>query len=291
MTQVLRPFEYLAPATVVEAVKLLSLHGMRSKVIAGGVDLVDRMRRCEIKPEYVVDLSCIEGLDYIEGDSVECAKIGALTTLLSIERSQMIQKEYVPLWEAVHQIASVQVTTMGTLVGNLCVASSASDISVALYALGAELKISSPDSERVIPIESFFSGVQKTVLKPDEIVIEVILPPLSPVVGSAFLNLVRSAADIAKVNVAVMIVVTNDICKEVKIALGSVAPTVVRAKKAETKIKGKKLEQKIIEATAEIAAEEVTPITDIRSTAEYRKEMVKELVIRAIEKALGRLHP
>ena len=95
MTQVLRPFEYLEPTTVEEAVELLSLHGIRSKVLAGGVDLVDRMRRCEIKPEYVVDLSCIAGLDYIEGNRVEGAKIGALTTLRSIERSPMIQKEYV----------------------------------------------------------------------------------------------------------------------------------------------------------------------------------------------------
>ena len=142
--------------------------------------------------------------------------------------------------------------------------------------------------ERIIPIDNLFIGVNQTILQPGDIVTEILLPNPPPGTGSAFLKLVRTAADIAKVNVAVSVTIANNTCQEARIALGSVAPTLIRAKKAEEALKDKKLDQKVIEAAAEAAAEEAKPITDIRSTAEYRKETTRILVRRAIEKAMER---
>jgi len=287
MAQPLKPFDYFEPTTIEEATQILSKYGTKAKVLASGVDLVARMRRRQAQPQYVVSILSIPGLDYIQSDKAGL-RFGALTTIRSIELSPIVDKDYVILHEAANQIASVQVKTMGTAVGNLCVATPASDIASALYALGARLKIVGPASERIIPIEDFFAGVNQSVLEPGEIVTEVILPSPAPQTGGAFFKLVRTASDIAKVNVAVSLTLTDNTCKDAKIALGSVAPTVIRATQAEEALKGSTLEPKVVEEAAQLAAQEAKPITDLRSTVEYREEMVRVLVRRAVEKALTR---
>lgn len=287
MAQPLKPFDYFEPTTIEEATQILSKYGTKAKVLAGGVDLVARMRRRQVQPQYVLSILSIPGLDYIQSDKAGL-RFGALTTIRSIELSPIVEKDYAVLYEAASQIASVQVKTMGTAVGNLCVATPASDIASALYALGARLRIVGPASERIIPIENFFVGVNQTVLEPGEIVTEVILPSPAPQTGGAFFKLVRTASDIAKVNVAVSLTVTDNTCRDAKIALGSVAPTVFRATQAEKALKGSTLEPKVVEETAQLAAQESKPITDLRSTVEYRGEMVRVLVRRAVEKAMTR---
>lgn len=283
----LKTFEYFEPRTVEEAVRLLFMYGEKAKVLAGGADLVPRMRRREVKPDYVVNIQKIAGLDYIESDKAGL-RIGALATLRSIELSPVVRKDYPVLHEAINSIASPHAKRMRTAVGNLCVATPASDMAPPLCVLGAELKIVSTISERVIPLENLFIGVNRTVLQPGEMVTEILVPQSAAKIGSAFLKLVRTAGDIAKVNVAVAVTIKNNVCQEAKVALGSVAPTLIRCKKAEEALKGKKLDQKVIEAAAEAAAKEAKPISDVRSTAEYRKEMVKVLARRALEKALER---
>ena len=289
MYRVLRPFVYHEATTVKEASETLLKYGSKVKVLAGGVDLIPKMRSRELSPECIVSIRRITDLNYIKGDRDTGLKIGALMPLRNVELSPAVERNYIVLHEAVHQIASIQVKTMGTLVGNLCVATPASDVAVALLALGAELKISSLASERIISIEDFFIGVNQTILQPSEIVTEALLPGLPPTTGGAFMRLGRTVSDISKISVAVTLTVESNTCKDVKIAVGSVAPSVIRARKSEAILEGQKLEQKIIETAAEIAVGEVKPITDIRSTAEYREEMTKVLVKRAIEKALERV--
>ena len=284
----LKPFEYIEPQTVEEATRLLSGYGNRGVLFAGGVDLIPRMRNRKIKPEYVVNIQKIPGLDYIKGGGKDGLKIGALTSIRSVELSPIVQKDYVILYEAAHQLTSVQVKAMGTLVGNLCVGTPASDMAACLIALGAELRIASTAGDKTVPVENFYVGVGQTMLKPGEIVTEVLLPGVKAGIGGGFLNLVRTAADIAKVNTAVVITVTDGTCQEARIALGAVAPTVFRAEKAEKALKGQKLDQKVIEAAGEAAADETKPITDLRSTAEYRRDVTRVLVIRALNKALER---
>ncbi len=284
--QTLRPFEYFEPETVEDAAKLLSGYGEKGKLLAGGVELIPRIRLRSIRPEYIVNIQKIPGLDYIEGNGKEGVRFGALTPIRSLELSPMIQKDYSILYEATHQLPSVQVKSMGTLVGNLCVGTPASDMATSLFALDAELKIVNATGENTIPISTFYKGPGQTVLQPGEIVMEVILPPAKPQTGGAFQHLVRTRADISKVCVAVIITMTDGTCREVRIALGAVAPTVIRAQSAEAALKGRKIDQNIIESAAKSAAEKTKPITDLRSTTEYRKEAARILVKRALIKAL-----
>ena len=285
--RVLKPFEYFEPETIGEATQILSKYGDRAKLLAGGVDLVPKLRRRLLIAKCVVSLQWIPGLDYIKSNG-DGLKFGPLTLLRSLELSPLIQRDYLALYEAVHQLASTQVKTTGTAVGNLCVATPASDIAVALFALRAQLRIVGPSSERTIPIEDFFLGVGQTILQSGEMVAEVLMPRPAAGTGQAFLKLVRTAADIAKVNVAVALTLADGICQEARVALGSVASTTIRAGKAEEMLKGKAIDQRIIEEAAAAAAEETRTITDIRSTAEYRRETSRVLVKRATGKALER---
>ena len=286
--RVLKPFEYFEPRTIEEASNILFMYGDKAKPLAGGLDLVPRMRGHCIQPDYVVSIGAIPGLDYIKDDGEGGLRIGAMASIRSIETEPLIQKGFMVLYEAANSIAHVQVKTMGTAVGNLCVATPASDIAVASFVLGAEVRTVSPVQERTISLENFFTGVNRTVLGPGEIVTEIYLPGLSAGTGSAFLKLVRTAGDAAKVNVAVRVMITDGICKEVILALGSVAPTTIRARKAEELLRGQRIDRDIIEATAKAVTEEAKPITDLRSTAEYRKEVTRVLVSRALVKAIAR---
>jgi carbon-monoxide dehydrogenase medium subunit len=282
MHRVLLPFEFFEPKTVDEAVRFLDT--ANSKVMAGGVDLVLKMRLRLTLPDAVIGLQKIPGLDYIESNPAGL-RFGALASIRQIELSPLVQKNWAVLYEAVHQIASVQTKTMGTAVGNLCVATPASDIAPPLFVLGAKVKIVGLNYEKLVPIENFFVAVGKTILEPNEIVTEIFVPGMPAGTGSAFLKAAKTADDIAKVNAAVTVTVTDKICKDARIALGSVAPTPIRVTEAEQALKGQKLDETMFARAAEAAADAVKPISDIRSTAKYRKEMVRVLVTDALAKA------
>ena len=282
MHRVLLPFEFFEPKTVDEAVRLLDT--ANSKVMAGGVDLVLKMRLRLTLPDAVIGLQKIPGLDYIESNPAGL-RFGALASIRQIELSPLVRKNWRVLNEAVQQIASVQTKTMGTAVGNLCVATPASDIAPPLFVLGAKVKIVGLSHEKLVPIENFFVAVGKTILEPNEIVTEIFVPGMPAGTGSAFLKAAKTADDIAKVNAAVMVSVTDKICTNARIALGSVAPTPIRVTEAEQALKGQKLDETMFARAAEAAADAVKPISDIRSTAKYRKEMVRVLVKDALLKA------
>lgn len=288
MHRTIRPFELLEPETVEGAISSLSMYGTKAKVLAGGVDLVSKMMRWQVKPEYVVSIRRIPGLDYILINEEGGLRIGALTTLRSIEMSPVIRKDYHVLYEAVNQIASIQIKTMSTAVGNLCVATPASDVATALCVLSIKLKVNGPSQENIVPIEEFFVNVGMTILKPNQIVTEIIVPSVPRESSGAFMKLKPVKASISKVNVAVMLRLVNGICEDVRIALGAVAPTVIRAVRAEGILRGTKIDQKTLNTAAKTAVDESKPITDLRSNAEYRQEMVRVLVQRAILRALDR---
>lgn len=289
MYRVLKSFELFEPATVEEAVRLLFMYGSRAKVLAGGVDLVMRMRLRQLLPEYVISIQRIPGLDYVEHDTVTGLRIGALATMRAVEISTAAQQNgYRVLYEGISAITSVQVKVMGTAVGNLCVATPATDLGPPLFVLGAKLRVAGTAPDKVIPIEEFFVASEKSVLEPHEMVTEILVPATPEGAGGAFLQMGKTKADIPKVNAAVMVTLTNNRCSDVRIALGSVAPTVIRTRKAEETLRGEQINEKAIARAAEIAAEEAKPISDVRSTAEYRKAMVKVLVRDALEKAIAR---
>ena len=286
MHRTVRSYELLEPPTLEEAVKLLNRYGNKAKVLAGGLDIVSKMRRWQINPQYLVSIRDLPGLCHIERTSNGDLEIGAMARLHDVEIALEVKKEWPVLYEAVHQIASVQVKTMGTLVGNLCVATPASDIAPVLFILGARLQVVGPSGEKTIPIEQFFIPVCQHILKPDEIVTKVLVPHQPRGVTCAFKKLAHTAACIAKINTAVSLTMAKNSCKNARIALGSVAPCVIRATQAETTLTGSTLVDAIITRAANKAAEEATPISDLRSTAEYRKHMVAVLVKRAIKQAM-----
>jgi carbon-monoxide dehydrogenase medium subunit len=280
-------FDYFEPKTLGEAIEFLSKYGNDAKVLAGGTDLLVDMKLQRKTPKKVVNIQRIPNLTYIRRSEGEI-RIGSLTTLRSIEKSDIIKEEFIALFEAAHLTGSVQVRNMGTIGGNLCTASPSADVSTCIMALDAKLKIIGSKGERICPIKDFFIGPKETVLKPDELLTEVQIPRLPPNTGTAFQKMGRISADLAKVNAAVKLTISKGICENVNISIGSCAPTIIRAAKAEGFLKGKKLEEDVIEEAANIAVEETKPITDIRSTEEYRRHVSRVLVRRVIQKAQER---
>lgn len=285
----MKPFEYSEPSTIAEATQLLSKYGEKAQILAGGIDLIPRIRKGKIKTEYVVNIQKIPGLEYIEPTGKKGLTFGAMARLYSMETSKTIQNNYPILYEAIHQIASPQTKYMGTAVGNICVATPASDVATALLALDAELTIAGVNGERTEPMEKFYVDYYRTSLQRGEMVTEVFLPSPPSGTCTAFLNLVRTHSDIAKVSVAAAIIVKDGVCREAKIAVGAAAPTVFRVTKAEAVLKDQKVNPQAINKAAETAAGETKPITDLRSTAGYRREMTRVLVRRALEKALEKV--
>lgn len=282
----LAPFRYYEPVSAVEAAALLHEHGTGAQILAGGIDLLPRIRAGSTKADHVINIQNISGLDYIVFE--RGLEFGATATLHSMERSPEIKRDYPILHEAIHQITSVQSKFMGTAVGNICVATPASDVATALMALNAELIVLGVDGSRRESIAKFYTGYRRTTLTRGELVIGVSVPRPETGQGAAFLNLVRTHADIAKVTVAVEVVIQDDVCVDARIALGAVGPTVCRAYAAEERLIGHKWDDRLIPAVAATAAEHTSPITDFRSTDVYRRDTTRILVARALRSAFSR---
>lgn len=285
MHRTLRPFELLEPDSVAEAVRLLDAHEGRAQVLAGGIDLIAKMRRWQLAPECLVSIRRIPRLGRLEVNDAGGLEIGSLVSLRTLELSPLVREGWPVLHEAVRQIASVQVKTMGTVIGNLCVATPASDVAVALYVLDARLTVIGPERERTLPIDEFFLPVATSVLGTDEIVTGVTVPHLAPGTGAAFLKLAHTKACIAKVNVATLLSPEAGLSSKVRIALGAVGPTVIRARQAEAVLAGRAASPELIAQAAETAAQESEPQDDLRASAGYRRRMVEVLVGRALTEA------
>jgi carbon-monoxide dehydrogenase medium subunit len=277
-------FNYLEPATIEEAISLLGKYNGKAKLIAGGTDLYVQIRDKLIAPEYVIDMGYIPGLDYIDYDEKQGLRIGGLTTIGEIEKSETICGIHPVISQSAGLLGSVAIRNVATIGGNLANAAPSADTAPALIGLGAKAKIIGPGGERVVPLEDFFTGPGCIICEPGEILVEVQVPASSSGLRGAYLKHSRSSVDLATVGVAVITDLDNgNVCRDVKIVLGAVAPTPMRARKAEELLKGQKVEPALIEKTAEMAAAESRPITDVRASAEYRKEMVKVFTRRAIE--------
>lgn len=283
---------YLSPKTLDEALSLLKKHKGEARALAGGTDLLPKMKRRDVAPKYLVDLKGIAGLNFIKYDKELGLRIGAATTLTEILESHDIRKHCPILIEAVSRMASTQIRNTGTIGGNLCNAVPSADTAPPLIATGAQLKlVGSNGKVRTILAEDFFKGPNETVLGPVELLSEIQIPPAPYAgVGAYLKHTLRGEMDLAIVGVAAYLTVNSgkNICKDIKIALGAVAPIPMRAKGAEEVLRGKPLGDDLIERAAEIASKESKPIDDIRGSAEYRREMVRVLTKRALKKCLDK---
>ncbi len=281
-------FEYFEPLTVEEVVSLLSKYGDRAKALAGGTDLVVRMKERTLMPQYVVNIGRIADLNYIRFNDDRGLRVGTLTTIREMEQSRLLQPRYSIISQAAGQLADIAVRNVATVGGNLCNAAPSADMAPALVALSAAIKLVSTTGERVVPLENFFTGPGTTVLKPDELLVEIQVPtPPAHTAGVYLKHSIRGVADLAIVGVAVVLTLDsgNGVCTDAKVVLGAVAPTPMRARKAEAILKGKKLDRELIEKAAQTASDESSPIDDVRSSAEYRREIVKVLAGDAIRQA------
>ncbi len=279
-------FEYHEPRTIREALELLARWGEAARILAGGTDLLVQMKMRRVEPKCVINIKRIPELDYVR-EGPTGVRIGAATRLRRLERSGTIRRLFPALYRAIRWMASVQVRNMATIGGNLCNASPAADTAPPLMVYGARVKLASVSGERTLPIEDFFTGPGRTAMRPGEMLTEIWIPRQPEGTGSAFIKVARTAMDLAKVNVAVALTLRGWSASDVRIALGSVAPTPMRAREAEAALEGRPPTEDLLRRVGEIASEEIRPITDVRSTAEYRREVTKVIVADALREALG----
>lgn len=279
-------FELFKPENLQTALAMLSEYRRRAKILAGGTDLVVQMRQNTVSPEFVISIDSIKGLDFIEFDPANGLKIGALTTVSGIEKSTVIRQKYSVIKQAAAVLASRGVRNLATVAGNLCHASPAADMAPPLIALGATLRIASLAGAKTVSLDRFFIGPGMTALGDDEMVTEISVPPQHAVFGAAYLKHgVRSASDLSVVSIAATLAFDGDIVKDARLVLGAVAPTPLRSLEAEAALQGRKISKEIGAEAAEAAAAACRPISDIRASAEYRREMVKVFTRQAIAEA------
>ncbi len=275
--------DYFEPKTLSEALSLLQKYGEQVKVIAGGTDvMVDIKYKGE--PGSLINIKRIPGLSGIQ-ENGGSLRIGPLTTIREIETSALVRDKLPVLWEASHQFASLQIRNTATIGGNICRASPSGETLTPLLVLEAKGKLAFSDGEKTEPFTSFFHGPGKSSLGAKGLLTNIDIPyPAAGSRGVYLKHAVRGAMDIAMVGVAVL--VTPDAAKnslrDVRIALGAVAPTPIRAPKTEALLRGKPLTASLLKEAAAMAASESRPIDDQRSSAEYRRWIVEALTRRGL---------
>jgi len=279
-------FDYERPGTLKEALSILARHRGEARLIAGGTDLIVQMKMERHSPSLVISLAGIaelRGITYKDG-----LKIGALTTIRDIGRSERVRGQYRALYEACHAFSTVQIMIMSTIGGNLCNASPAADTAPPLLAFDASVNLVSDAGSRDVPLGDFFIGPGKTVLAKTEMVHSIALPRPNAGTGSAFLKVSRVVADISQVCAAVKLVRDGDKIAHCRIALGAVAPKPMCAERAQESLIGAVGSAEAFEYAANIVAQDISPISDVRATEAYRRHAVKVIVRDALTTAWQR---
>ena len=283
-------FAVFEPATLNEALGLLANEGDASAALAGGTDLLLRIRRGARKYRSVVNIKFVPGLTGLTWDAQRGLTMGALTTFRTIEQNEHVRRHYLALVEAARVVAGVQLRNLATVGGNIGNASPSADSVPPLVALGATIEIASATGTRVVPIEACISGPGRTVLIPGEIFTTISVPAPATHSGNAFSRFSpRSAMDIGIASVAASVTLDADgRCTDCRIALGAVSPTPLRATAAENALRGERITPAIADAVGELAAAATTPISDIRGSAPYRRAIVRTLTTRVVQQAAAR---
>ena len=284
-------FDYVKPQALEEVLDMLAeAPPGHLKLYAGGTDVIPKLRARMIKaPDVLVDLKGVPGLDSIEYDEDQGMKIGALASIFSVAHSTVVSQKYPVLSQAARSMGSVQVQQRGTIIGNICSALPSADSAPALLCLGAKAVCVKKGGERELDLNRFFKGPGETLLESGELVREIRIPPLPSGNTGVYIKLsTRSRMELALVGVATVASVKNGSFGDVRIGLGAVAPTPMRALKAEAALRGKKVSDHAIGEAARTASEESRPIDDHRGSAEYRRMMVKVLVKRSLRQALSK---
>jgi aerobic carbon-monoxide dehydrogenase medium subunit len=284
----MRNFDYLEPTTVAEACALLKQHSGDAKVFAGGAHLTILMKQGLYQPRTLVNIKRIPELRGIKLDPTGGLTIGALVTHHEIETSALVKEKFPVLSEAEREVANIRVRNMGTVGGNLASGEPLTDLSQILIALEGKAEVTGASGRRTIPLEELFVDFYQTSLAEDEILTQVVIPPLPLRSGVEYLRFSSSSVvdkPSAGVAVRTSLEAKNQLCRLVRIVLGCVGPTPVRARKAEGLLTGKKVTQELLEETGSVASQECSPISDLRGSEEYKRAIVRTLVRRAADAA------
>jgi len=284
-------FQYFAPETLDEAFSLLQEFGEEARVLAGGTDLLVKMKQRAIEPlpKCIINIKKIPGLQYLQTDGKSGLRLGTLTKIQEVKSFLPIRQRFPGLAQAAGILSTAQVRNIATIGGNLCNASPAAETAPVLSTLSARVKILSKGRERIVPLEEFFLGPGKTVLQSDEILVEIQVPDPPPNSTSVYVKHGKRLSDIAIVGVALTITMDGNKCSDAKIALASAGPTPMRVKKAEALMIGELLGEKLIEEVGKTVSEESRPIDDVRAYADYRREKAGVLAKEAIKQALQQI--
>jgi CO/xanthine dehydrogenase FAD-binding subunit len=295
MLLVLPEFDHLATDSVEETCALLRRYDGDARVLAGGTDLLVKMKHRRLLSRHLINIKRIPNLDQIRYDDQDGLRIGTLVTAQAIKESSVIVNKIPLLSQAAGKLGTLQIRHIATLGGNLANASPSAEFAPALLTLGAAVKCVGSGGERLIPIDEFFVGPGKSALRPDEVITEIQVPsPPANAVGIYLKHALRRM-DVAIAAVAVVVRLEGGICAEAKIALSAVGPTPFRARKVEATLKGQKLgrdasARELIREAACLALNESLPINDFRDYAEHRRELVGKLVAQALEHVASRAH-
>jgi len=283
-----RRFELALPESLDDCLRLLAQRGPETKLLAGGTDLLTQMKNSVVMPKRVIDLSGVARVKIVECDT-KGLRIGAAVPARQVEQDPRVREGYAAVAESAALLGSVQVRNLATVGGNICNAAPSADMAPPLVALEAQAVIAGPKGERRVPLYDFFTGVRKTVVGPDELLVEIFVPAPGPHSGGSYIrHTPRRELDIAVVGVASQVTIANGVCAKARISLAAVAPTPVRATAAEAALEGKPLTPELIERAADLAGQAAKPISDQRGSADFRRHLVRILTRRTLTTALAR---
>lgn len=276
-------FDWIAARSVQETCALLARHGEGTLALAGGTDVFTKMKLRRLLPQRLIDIKKIPGLDGISQDEAGL-HIGALATAQAIASCAEVSGRFPAISQAAAVLGTLQIRNSATIGGNLANASPSAEFAPPLLALGASLECAVCGSQRSIPVEEFFVGPGKTALRRDELITEIRVPKPRPGARSIYLKHSLRRMDVAVASAAVMLVLERDVCVDARIALGAVAATPFRARRAEAAMRGQTISSVLLEEVARLAAEESAPIDDLRAQAGYRRKLVAMLVGKGLER-------
>lgn len=284
----MRRFELALPESLDDCLRLLAQRGPETKLLAGGTDLLPQMKNSVVMPKRVIDLSGVARVKILECDA-KGLRIGAAVPARQVEQDPRVRNGYAAVAESAALLGSVQVRNLATVGGNICNAAPSADMAPPLIALEAQAVIAGPKGERRVPLSDFFTGVRKTVVGPDELLVEIFVPAPGPHSGGCYIrHTPRRELDIAVVGIASQVTMANGVCAKARISLAAVAPTPVRATAAEAALEGKPITPELIERAADLAGQAAKPISDQRGSADFRRHLVRILTRRTLTTALAR---
>ncbi|HDM10149.1 MAG: xanthine dehydrogenase family protein subunit M [Deltaproteobacteria bacterium] len=280
----MKKFDYYQPQNLKEAYKLMEKLKGEALYVAGGTDVIVRIKQKMIQPEALISLRGVEELQGLKENGG--LALGAGTLFREMERNESLLKRYTALHQAVSVLANPQIRNVATVGGNLCNAAPSADSAPPLLVMEAQVQLEGPGGTRTMALEDFFTGPGETSKEREEIMTRIVIPELPAKTGTAFLKIGRVSQDIAIANAAALVTMENGVCKHCRLAVGAVAPVPLRLKSIEEKVEGEKIDEGLLEEVRKMVCEAVNPISDVRSTAEYRREVSGVLVKRAIRDAL-----